>query len=125
PTLCSGVAALAFLRSAPKAKAGGKGIRTPDFQLAKLALYQLSYAPDRIAECRLQLAEFKFFSCLVPFAKTKCRMSILRIVIRHYSRCAAKTELCVTVFRSLKPHALSLVRSSRRAQLFPMLAQFQ
>src|SRR5437660_7653853 len=28
-----------------KAKNGGKGIRTPDFQLAKLALYQLSYAP--------------------------------------------------------------------------------
>src|SRR5205823_3726567 len=27
-------------------KTGGKGIRTPDFQLAKLALYQLSYAPD-------------------------------------------------------------------------------
>jgi hypothetical protein len=26
---------------------GGKGIRTPDFQLAKLALYQLSYAPGR------------------------------------------------------------------------------
>ena len=26
---------------------GGKGIRTPDFQLAKLALYQLSYAPAR------------------------------------------------------------------------------
>ena len=25
---------------------GGKGIRTPDIQLAKLALYQLSYAPD-------------------------------------------------------------------------------
>jgi hypothetical protein len=25
---------------------GGKGIRTPDFQLAKLALYQLSYAPS-------------------------------------------------------------------------------
>ena len=32
--------------TAPKAfGAGGKGIRTPDFQLAKLALYQLSYAP--------------------------------------------------------------------------------
>jgi hypothetical protein len=30
---------------------GGKGIRTPDIQLAKLALYQLSYAPD--AECGL------------------------------------------------------------------------
>jgi hypothetical protein len=38
----------------PKAfGAGGKGIRTPDFQLAKLALYQLSYAPVRIAEFRL------------------------------------------------------------------------
>ena len=24
---------------------GGKGIRTPDIQLAKLALYQLSYTP--------------------------------------------------------------------------------
>ena len=38
---------------------GGKGIRTPDFQLAKLALYQLSYAPAlRIAECRLRIADF-------------------------------------------------------------------
>ncbi len=26
---------------------GGKGIRTPDIQLAKLALYQLSYAPGQ------------------------------------------------------------------------------
>jgi hypothetical protein len=34
---------------------------------------------------------------LVPFREAKCRMSILRIVIRHCSRCAAKTELCVTV----------------------------
>jgi hypothetical protein len=39
---------------------GGKGIRTPDFQLAKLALYQLSYAPAlRIAECRLPICDFK------------------------------------------------------------------
>jgi hypothetical protein len=39
---------------------GGKGIRTPDFQLAKLALYQLSYAPTpRIVECRLQICDFK------------------------------------------------------------------
>ena len=36
---------------------GGKGIRTPDFQLAKLALYQLSYAPVRKAECRMRNAE--------------------------------------------------------------------
>ena len=28
-----------------RSKNGGKGIRTPDIQLAKLALYQLSYAP--------------------------------------------------------------------------------
>ena len=34
--------------TAPKGfGAGGKGIRTPDFQLAKLALYQLSYAPEK------------------------------------------------------------------------------
>jgi hypothetical protein len=41
------------------AKNGGKGIRTPDFQLAKLALYQLSYAPDvrmRIVECGMRNA---------------------------------------------------------------------
>ena len=25
---------------------GGMGVRTPDIQLAKLALYQLSYTPD-------------------------------------------------------------------------------
>jgi hypothetical protein len=35
------------LFSTTRVKAGGKGIRTPDFQLAKLALYQLSYAPER------------------------------------------------------------------------------
>ena len=33
-------------------------------------------------------------ACVV---QTKCRMSILRFVIRHCSRCAAKTELCVTL----------------------------
>jgi hypothetical protein len=38
------------LFSATRAKTGGKGIRTPDFQLAKLALYQLSYAP--IVRCK-------------------------------------------------------------------------
>ena len=29
---------------------GGKGIRTPDIQLAKLALYQLSYTPGRVSD---------------------------------------------------------------------------
>ena len=37
---------------------GGKGIRTPDFQLAKLALYQLSYAPGELSilDCGLRIA---------------------------------------------------------------------
>src|SRR5438477_11072697 len=48
------------LSTTVRAKTGCKGIRTPDFQLAKLALYQLSYAPAfRIAECRLAIADFK------------------------------------------------------------------
>ena len=34
------------LHAAGVSNGGGKGIRTPDIQLAKLALYQLSYAPD-------------------------------------------------------------------------------
>ena len=41
-----------------RAKTGGKGIRTPDFQLAKLALYQLSYAPI-IEEWRMSIAHFR------------------------------------------------------------------
>ena len=55
---------------------GGKGIRTPDFQLAKLALYQLSYAPARIAECR-----FSIFDC--KGINTNCRMPPKRVDIRH------------------------------------------
>ncbi len=47
------------LSSTRRAKAGGKGIRTPDFQLAKLALYQLSYAPVPIADSRLRIADCK------------------------------------------------------------------
>ena len=38
------------LRRGRLAKTGGKGIRTPDIQLAKLALYQLSYAPAEKVE---------------------------------------------------------------------------
>jgi hypothetical protein len=37
-----------------RAKAGGaEGIRTPDLQLAKLPLYQLSYSPTFIYDLRL------------------------------------------------------------------------
>src|SRR5438128_2143349 len=41
-----------------RAKTGGKGIRTPDFQLAKLALYQLSYAPVELSilDCGSRIA---------------------------------------------------------------------
>jgi hypothetical protein len=42
-----------------QAKTGGKGIRTPDFQLAKLALYQLSYAPTGNFEFRLPIFDCK------------------------------------------------------------------
>lgn len=46
-------AGISFLKEIPRRSAsisgGGKEIRTPDFQLAKLALYQLSYAPSRAA----------------------------------------------------------------------------
>ena len=40
---------------------GGKGIRTPDFQLAKLALYQLSYAPCELSilDCGSRIANVR------------------------------------------------------------------
>ena len=56
------------LSSTTRAKTGGKGIRTPDFQLAKLALYQLSYAPAGNFEFRLPIFDCKEI-------KAKCRMS--------------------------------------------------
>jgi hypothetical protein len=67
---------------------GGKGIRTPDFQLAKLALYQLSYAPagrpNAFACSRLMsIAEFRLpiFEC--KGIKAQCRMSLKGVDIRH------------------------------------------
>jgi hypothetical protein len=66
------------LFSTTRAKTGGKGIRTPDFQLAKLALYQLSYAPDRIFECRLPIFDCK------GIKKAKRRMLLKRVGIRRF-----------------------------------------
>ena len=40
-----------------RASLGGKGIRTPDIQLAKLALYQLSYAPVGVRPVGARSAE--------------------------------------------------------------------
>jgi hypothetical protein len=55
---------------------GGKGIRTPDFQLAKLALYQLSYAPAQ--KFRMSIGDFR-----LQGNKRKCRMPTFGISIRH------------------------------------------
>ena len=41
---------LGTLNSFACGERGGKGTRTPDIQLAKLALYQLSYAPLEIVD---------------------------------------------------------------------------
>jgi hypothetical protein len=58
-----------FSATTPKAfGAGGKGIRTPDFQLAKLALYQLSYAPAELSilDCGLRIANLGGGVCELP-----------------------------------------------------------
>ena len=52
---------------------GGKGIRTPDFQLAKLALYQLSYAPTQDGDCRWQIANLQTPVLADPIAVWKRR----------------------------------------------------
>jgi hypothetical protein len=48
---------LVVLRFRQKVVGGGMGIRTPDIQLAKLTLYQLSYTPLR---GRFQFQGFRF-----------------------------------------------------------------
>ena len=89
------------LHSTTRAKTGGKGIRTPDFQLAKLALYQLSYAPCELSilDCGSRIANVSethapprtnfpegLPTCYVDvvrgFGKSRSRMPILRIDIR-------------------------------------------
>jgi hypothetical protein len=55
-----------------KQKSGGKGTRTPDIQLAKLALYQLSYAPVWDVESR----EFAVGSSLNPAAGPASRRGL-------------------------------------------------
>ena len=55
-------------------RSGGKGTRTPDIQLAKLALYQLSYAPgysegkDRDSCRRLRLRGVDLRASLLSFS---------------------------------------------------------
>ena len=58
-------------------KDGGKGTRTPDIQLAKLALYQLSYAPvfrkeravARVATSRFRGVDLRSLSDLLLHRK--------------------------------------------------------
>ena len=75
--------------TAPEAfGAGGKGIRTPDFQLAKLALYQLSYAPagtPNAFACSRLMSELPNFDCRISIARKKRKMPDvdLTIGIRH------------------------------------------
>jgi hypothetical protein len=60
-----------------KRKNGGKGIRTPDFQLAKLALYQLSYAPEGTPNafaCSRLMSELPNFDCRFSIARKKRKM---------------------------------------------------
>src|ERR1051325_11164123 len=67
-----------WLFAALRAKAGGKGIRTPDFQLAKLALYQLSYAPEsKTEDCRWRMS-----NCNVS-GSTESRPTRLRLRFRE------------------------------------------
>ena len=55
---------------------GGMGVRTPDIQLAKLALYQLSYTPD--------IGSYRTHRAMIG------AMGLIHLR-------PAKTELCVTV----------------------------
>jgi hypothetical protein len=81
---------------------GGKGIRTPDFQLAKLALYQLSYAPIGVAEFRLPI-----FDCKEEKKNAGCR---------SYDRHPA----CVRFFERAKLRSL---RTTRRLFSFVSVPQ--
>ena len=113
---------------------GGKGIRTPDIQLAKLALYQLSYAPGGIpnVECRMSNGEWRmqeaiavavslceaFWETYLVNSRVAHRATATEnenagrlVAIRHVSCFAAKTELCVTVSEFFKPRFLSISRA--------------
>jgi hypothetical protein len=73
-----------LLFSTTRAKTGGKGIRTPDFQLAKLALYQLSYAPTGTPNafaCSRLMSELPNFDCRFSIARKKRKMPDVDLTI--------------------------------------------
>ena len=54
-------------RAVARAKAGGaEGIRTPDLQLAKLPLYQLSYSPTFICDLRTYIRKSRCYQRVIP-----------------------------------------------------------
>src|SRR5438445_2303081 len=70
---------------------GGKGIRTPDFQLAKLALYQLSYAPAKsFANFRIGRANCKHVPN--PIVATQNELAAASLCLR--STTALATRVC-------------------------------
>ena len=64
-------------------KSGGMGIRTPDIQLAKLALYQLSYTPKRFV---LQVGSFDGLALRERMVKTILCPARLMVLIRRTLR---------------------------------------
>jgi hypothetical protein len=85
---------------------GGKGIRTPDFQLAKLALYQLSYAPfgNPNFECRISNATAKKRGRRYPFG----------FVRSERFRSSSGTGMTFTSGKSF-------LRGSRKSAALPMM----
>ena len=74
---------------------GGKGIRTPDIQLAKLALYQLSYAPAENSDCRLEMPDCK------------------RVVLERFRKCRASGSTDLRRGRNMAK------QSGNRETIFP------
>ncbi len=107
-------------------KFGGKGIRTPDIQLAKLALYQLSYAPVLNADFRVPGADCKRKSGLRTLG-SESRYAPRFISLSRKTKNAGprggrgpaflcvsnqtKTELCATVSCFSEPQRVSLLRA--------------
>ena len=74
---------LSALHLSMQFKSGGMGIRTPDIQLAKLALYQLSYTPKRFV---LQVESGEGLALRERMVKTILCPARLMVLIRRTIR---------------------------------------
>ena len=76
----------------PGCVGGGNGIRTRDFQLAKLALYQLSYAP---VGCSPRDPQAQFASDAYPFSNIHVPPAFEAEVVRQArSTCVSSFFFC-------------------------------